>query len=41
MALAGINMLIFDFNAVRGVQKWDLDPTPPLPARLAGGISIT
>ena len=41
MALAGINMLIFEFITVRGVQEWDLKPTPPLPARLAGGISFT
>jgi hypothetical protein len=40
MALAGINMLIFEFITVRGVQKWDLQPSPPLPARLAGGISL-
>ena len=41
MVLAGINMLIFEFITVRGVQNWDLEPTPPLPARLAGGISFT
>ena len=41
MVLAGINMLIFEFITVRGVQKWDLKSTPPLPARLAGGISLT
>ena len=41
MALAGINMLVFEFITVRGVQDWDLKPTPPPPARLAGGISIT
>ena len=41
MVLAGINMLIFEFITVRGVQEWDLKPTPPLPARLAGGISVT
>ena len=41
MALAGINMLIFEFITVRGVQEWDLKSTPPLPARLAGGISVT
>jgi len=38
---AGINMMIFEFITVKGVQKWNLDPTPPPPARLAGGISIT
>ena len=41
IVLAGINMLIFELITARGAQKWDLDPTPPLPARLAGGISIT
>ena len=40
IALAGINMMIFEFITVRGVQKWNLDPTPPPQARLAGGISI-
>jgi len=41
MALAGINMLVFELITVRGVQDWDLKPTPPAQARLAGGISIT
>jgi hypothetical protein len=41
MVLAGINMLVFEFITVRGVQKWNLEPTPPLSARLAGGISIS
>jgi uncharacterized membrane protein len=40
IAVAGINMAIFEFITVRDVQKWDLNPTPPAPARLAGGISI-
>jgi hypothetical protein len=41
IVLAGINMLIFELITARGAQQWDLAPTPPLPARLAGGISIT
>jgi hypothetical protein len=41
MALAAINMIIFEFVTVRGVESWDRDPVPPTPARLAGGISIT
>ena len=41
MALAAINMLVFEFITVRGVQEWDLKATPPLEARLAGGISVT
>ena len=40
IAVAGINMAIFEFITVRDVQKWNLNPTPPPPARLAGGISI-
>ena len=40
IVLAGINMLIFELITARGAQKWNLDPTPPLPARLAGGISL-
>jgi hypothetical protein len=41
IVLAGINMLIFELITVRSVQKWNLDPKPPLPARLAGGFSLT
>src|SRR5262249_31544337 len=40
LVLAGINMLVFELITVRGVAKWDLAPTPPWQARLAGGISI-
>jgi hypothetical protein len=41
IALAGINMAVFEFITVRDVKGWDLSPTPPMAARLAGGISIT
>jgi uncharacterized membrane protein len=40
IVVAGINMIIFEFITVRDVQKWNVDPTPPSQARLAGGISI-
>jgi uncharacterized membrane protein len=40
IVIAGINMMIFEFITVRGVKEWNLDRTPPPPARLAGGISI-
>jgi uncharacterized membrane protein len=41
IVVAGINMAIFEFITVRDVKEWNLDPTPPPAARLAGGISIT
>jgi uncharacterized membrane protein len=41
IVIAGINMVIFEFITVRDVKEWNLSPTPPLAARLAGGISIT
>jgi hypothetical protein len=41
MVLAGINMLIFEFITIRGVHEWDVKSTPPLAAKLAGGISLT
>jgi hypothetical protein len=41
IVLAGINMLVFELITVRGVQDWDRKPVPALPARLAGGISLT
>jgi uncharacterized protein DUF6644 len=40
IVVAGINMMIFEFITVRGVQEWNHNPKPPLAARLAGGISI-
>ena len=40
IVVAGINMLIFEFGTVRGVQEWNIKQTPPLSARLAGGISL-
>jgi hypothetical protein len=39
IAIAGTNMMIFEFITARGVDKWG--SAPPLPARLAGGISIS
>ena len=40
MLAAGINMAIFEFITVRGVKEWDVAANLPLPARLAGGISL-
>ena len=39
MALAGINMAIFHFGAYRGVERWNLGPTPGS-AKAAGLASI-
>lgn len=40
IALAGINMLVFQFVVFRKVARWDHDPIPPRPARIAAGISL-
>jgi hypothetical protein len=40
IAAAGINMIVFEFITVRGVEKWNLDAAPPPAARLAGAVSI-
>jgi hypothetical protein len=39
MGLAAINMLIFHLGAYRHVARWE-SGTPPLAARLAGGLSL-
>jgi hypothetical protein len=41
IVLAGINMAVFEFITVRGVSKWNLEPVPPVAARLAGVVSIS
>jgi hypothetical protein len=40
IAVAGINMLIFHFVSSRDQPRWDNQASPPLSARLAGGISL-
>jgi uncharacterized membrane protein len=40
MSLIVLAGMVFEFITVRGVEEWSLDPMPPQPARLAGGISI-
>jgi hypothetical protein len=37
---AGINMLLFHFLTWRRVEQWDQMLPPPIPARLAGGLSL-
>jgi len=40
MALAGFNMMYFNFITSRTVEHWDLDPSVPYAAKLAGGLSL-
>ena len=40
MALAGFNMMYFNFITQRTVEHWDLDPSVPGAAKLAGGLSL-
>jgi hypothetical protein len=40
IGIAGLNMLIFHFIGARDLPKWEGNSRPPLPARLAGGLSI-
>jgi len=41
IALAGINMAVFEFVTVRGVARWNTDAAQPPAARLAGALSIS
>ncbi len=40
MVLAGINMLVFHVATQRSVGQWDEHASPPLGAKVAGGLSI-
>jgi uncharacterized protein DUF6644 len=40
LILAGLNALVYHTNVERRIASWDRLPTPPLPARMAGVISI-
>ena len=40
MVLAGINMLVFEYGAMKSAASWDKGVTPPNSARLAGALSI-
>jgi len=37
---AGLNMAIFHGISAKDLPRWEHQTTPPLPARLAGGLSI-
>jgi len=40
LILAGLNAIVYHTNIERRITLWDRLPTPPLPARMAGIISI-
>ena len=40
LLLAGVNTAVFHMTISRRMAEWDLDPVPPLRARLAGGLSL-
>jgi hypothetical protein len=40
LALAGLNMLYFNLMTSRTVKHWDLDPSVPFAAKLAGALSL-
>ena len=37
---AGLNMVMFYMIGARNLSRWENDARLPLPARLAGGVSI-
>lgn len=41
LILAGINVFVFHSTIGRGIPKWDLDPVPPIRAKVAGGVSLS
>ena len=40
LALAGLNMMYFHFFTYRTVEHWDLDPSVPTGAKIAGALSL-
>lgn len=40
LALAGINMLVFELTTGRTVHRWDNDRTAPVAGKIAGTISL-
>lgn len=40
LAAAALNTAVFHFSIFRKMDEWDLDPVPPLRARLAGAVSL-
>jgi hypothetical protein len=40
IALAGVNMAVFQLIGARNLDQWENDALPPLFARVAGGLSL-
>jgi hypothetical protein len=40
MALAGINMAIFEFTVFKSVKNWDIDTPTPMSAKVAATLSL-
>jgi len=40
LSLAGMNMMYFHFFTYRTVEHWDLDPSVPTGAKVAGALSL-
>ena len=40
LSLAGLNMMYFHFFTYRTVEHWDLDPSVPVGAKVAGALSL-
>ena len=40
LLMAGLNVAVFHFMTARTMPRWDVEESPPLQARLAGGVSL-
>jgi len=40
ICMAGLNMAVFHGISAKDLPRWENDKAPPVPARLAGGLSI-
>jgi hypothetical protein len=40
LALAGVNALVFELTTSRSIAAWDAARVPPMPARVAGYVSL-
>ena len=40
LVLSGLNAWVFHATVYRKVAQWDVQPVPPMRARIAGGLSL-